>query len=168
MCKQQRIRRLFTAITSLCLLTLLTTTSSTAEEITANSLYTKALLAERTLRRPGAQVSVGQIRTDIAQYERISHDFPRSVFTDHALWQASGLAGKAFEHHGDPEDLKTARRLLTQLSANYPVSQFAGRVPARLDRLATVGQTATLTAITHEYIDDVERITISLNLKVGE
>lgn len=167
MCKQQRIRRLFTAITSLCLLTLLTTTSSTAEEITANSLYTKALLAERTLRRPGAQVSVGQIRTVIAKYERISHDFPRSVFTDHALWQASGLAGKAFEHHGDPEDLKTARRLLTQLSANYPVSQFAGRVPARLDRLATVGQTATLTAITHEYIDDVERITISLNQEVS-
>lgn len=164
---QPRMLRLFTVFTSVYLLTLLTTISGEAKEITAKSLYTEALIVERTLRQPGAQVSVGQIRAVIAQYERISHEFPRSAFTDHALWQASGLAGKAFEHYGDPEDLKTALRLLTHLSTTYPVSQFFDRVPARVDRLAALGQTATLTAITHEFVDDVERTTISLNQEVS-
>jgi len=165
--RQPRMIRLFTVFTSVYLLTLLTTINGEAEEITARSLYTEALIVERTLRQPGAQVSVGQLRAVIAQYERISDEFPRSMFSDHALWQASGLAGKAFEHHGNPEDLKTALRLLTHLSTTYPVSQFVDRVPARVDRLAALGQTATLTAITHELIDNVERITISLNQKVS-
>ena len=159
--------RLFTVFTSVYFMTLLAATGAETEEITAKSLYTEALSVERTLRQPGAQVSVGQIRAVIAQYERIPHEFSRSAFTDHALWQASGLAGKAFEHYGYPKDLRTALRLLTQLSTNYPVSQFANRVPARVDHLATLGQTASLTAIAREFIDNVERITISLNQEVA-
>ena len=78
--------RLFTAFTSVYFMTLLAATGAETEEITAKSLYTEALSVERTLRQPGAQVSVGQIRAVIAQYERIPHEFSRSAFTDHALW----------------------------------------------------------------------------------
>ena len=164
---QPRIPRLFTVLISSFLLTVVATIRAEAQQITAKSLYTEALIVERALRQPGAQLSVGQIRAVIAQYEGISHQFSRSPLADNALWQASGLAGKAFEYYGYSEDLETALRLLTHLSTSYPVSQFVDRVPARLDRLAALRQTASLTAITHESIDSAERIIISLNQKVS-
>ena len=163
---QFRTLNLLAVFTAAFFLTLANAVAGEAEEGTARSLYTEALMVERSLRQPGTLPPVGEIRAVIAGYERVILEYSRSPFADHALWHASGLAAKAFEHYGYPQDHETALRLLAALSENYPVSQFTDRVPGRLNHLAEYRQTASLNAITHEVLKNVDRITISLNKSV--
>ena len=66
-------------------------TTLTAEG-TAGTLYTAALVRERSLREPGVQPSLNDLRSTISGYEEIVRRFPRSSFDDHSLWQGAGLA----------------------------------------------------------------------------
>lgn len=162
-----RTLNLFAVFTTASLLTLSNAATGEAEEGTAQSLYIEALASERTLRQPGSLPTVDELRAIIAQYEHVFTEFSRSPFADHALWQASGLATKAFEYYGHTKDYDKALRLLTHLSTNHPVSQFFDRVPERLNQLTELGQIARLTGITHESLQNVDRITIALNRTVS-
>ena len=100
--------------------------------------YEAALAREQQVRVSAS--SLRALRNLIAQYEAIVERYPRSGYSDNALWQAAGVAWLAFERHGHDIDRRTAVRLLRQLQAKYPGGTLAGRVPARLAEFSPVAQ----------------------------
>ena len=76
--------------------------------------------------------SAAALRRVVAQYEAIAARYPRSGYSDNALWQAAGLAWLAYERHGHEADRRTAVRLLQQLRRSYPTGTLAKQVPGRL------------------------------------
>jgi len=139
---------------------------SLAAESTPETLYATALARERGLREPGVQPGLNDLRAAIAAYEEIVRRFPRSAFDDHSLWQAAGLAIKAYERYRQPEDFKTGVRLLRLLSISHPTSLFAGRVANRLHRLDALAAVVRLTAISRETLPDAVRVTMTLDREV--
>jgi N-acetylmuramoyl-L-alanine amidase len=103
-------------------------TSGIASAQTARDLYTRALARERTVRDAAQSASVQQIRGAIAAYERIVRRYPRSGYSDNALWQAANLALLAYERFGEAADRQTGTRLLTLLRSGYPSSSLEPRV----------------------------------------
>jgi hypothetical protein len=59
-------------------------------------LYTQALARDRTVRDARQSPTRQQIRSAIAQYERVVRRYPKSGYSDNALWQASELARLAW------------------------------------------------------------------------
>ncbi len=97
--------------------------------------YEAALAREKQIR--ASQPSAGALRSVIAQYEAIVRLYPRSGYSDNALWQASGLAWLSWERHGRDADRRTAVRLLEQLRKSYPTGTLAKQVPARLSEMTS-------------------------------
>lgn len=96
----------------------------------AQSLYNAALARERTVRDAASKPTLAQIRSAIAAYENIVRRYPRSGYSDNALWQGGNLAVLAYELFGQEADRRTAIRLLRLLRSEYPSSSLASRVPA--------------------------------------
>lgn len=132
---------------------------------TAEEMYSHALTQERALRAPGqnGNVPLSELRTMVALYEEIVRLYPNSGFSDHALWQASGLALEAFDQFRQARDLETGLRLLRLLERNYPASLLAGRTAERLRQFEALKHPARITAIRREPLDDVVRVTIELD-----
>jgi N-acetylmuramoyl-L-alanine amidase len=91
-------------------------------------LYTEALARDRAVRDARQSPTRQQIRSAIAQYERVVRRYPRSGYTDNALWQASELARLAWDRFGEDADRQTAVRLLKLLKSGYPASPLARNV----------------------------------------
>ncbi len=145
----------------------------------AQGLYTEALAREKELRRdmdlapqmraqPPGEASAAlltRIREDVARYETIQRRFPRSGYSDNALWQAAVLAGDAYWQFGDTRDRAEALRLFERLTAQFPssslVAQAAGHV-TRLNGADTGSQGSTLKAIRREALPDALRVTLEL------
>src|SRR5688500_2862901 len=100
--------------------------------------YEAALAREQQVR--DSRPPLRALRSLIAQYEAIVDRYPKSGYSDNALWQAAGIAWLAFERHGQDIDRRTAVRLLQQLRAKYPGGTLAARVPARLAEFSPVVQ----------------------------
>lgn len=100
--------------------------------------YETALAREQQVR--ASEPPLRTLRSLIAQYEAIVQRYPRSGYSDNALWQAAGVAWLAFERHGQEIDRRTALRLLQQLKTNYPKGTLAGRVPARIAEFSASAQ----------------------------
>jgi N-acetylmuramoyl-L-alanine amidase len=83
-----------------------------------------------------SEASLPVLRSVIAQYEALVARYPRSGYSDNALWQAAGIALFAFEQHGQEADRGTATRLLRQLRKSYPSGSLARQVPARLSQIS--------------------------------
>ncbi len=131
------------------------------------TLYATALAQERELRAPSDHgPSLSAFRRAIASYEAIQRRFPTTAYSDHALWQASGLALDAFERHHDALDWETGTRLLTQLAGTYPKSALAPRVTDRRHRFDALRQFAWLIDVRRETIGDLIRITLHLDREV--
>jgi len=77
-------------------------------------------------------VSLAQLRSGISRYEDLVRQYPRSGFSDNALWQAAGLALEAFERYREPADQQRGERLLQMLANEYPSSALVSRVSTRL------------------------------------
>src|SRR5688572_28865673 len=103
---------------------------------TAPARYEAALAREKEVR--ASQPPARTVRSLIAQYEAIVARYPRSGYSDNALWQAAGLAMFAHERYGSESDRRTALRLLQQLRKNYPGGSLARLVPARLAEISNV------------------------------
>ena len=103
----------------------------------AHSLYTRALGRERELRDGANRVTVIQIRRVVAAYEGVVRRYPRSGYSDNALWQGANLALLAFERFGQPADRQTALRLLEQLRTQYPSSSLVARAADALRQVET-------------------------------
>ncbi len=141
-------------------------------------LYTEALSHERVLRAPAdTPVSLAQLRSGIERYEDLVRQYPRSGFSDNALWQAAGLALEAFERYGEPADQQRGERLLEMLASEYPSSSLVPRVatrgaalaqPPRTDALEPAGvDTVSLRSVTRETRSDVVRVTLELEDEVA-
>lgn len=99
----------------------------------APARYEAALKREAQAR--ASRPSAGILRSLIAQYEAIVRAYPRSGYSDNALWQAAGLAWLSYERFGHESDRRTAIRFLQQLRRSYPAGTLAKRVPGRIARM---------------------------------
>ena len=95
-------------------------------------MYTQALTRDRTVRDARHQASRQQIRNAIAAYERVVRRYPKSGYSDNALWQAGELARLAWDRFAEEVDRQTGMRLLKQLKAGYPSSPLAREVDLAL------------------------------------
>jgi N-acetylmuramoyl-L-alanine amidase len=98
-----------------------------ARPASAKQLYTSALARERTLRDADARPTLEQLRALGAAYERVVHRYPRSGYSDNAIWQAAGVYALAYERYAQESDRKRARQLLSRLAAEYPASSLIAR-----------------------------------------
>ncbi|HEY2435149.1 MAG TPA: N-acetylmuramoyl-L-alanine amidase [Vicinamibacterales bacterium] len=109
---------------------------------TPREAYARALAQERLVRDAAAHPTLPQMRRVIALYEGLVRRHPTSGYSDNALWQAGNLAALAYQRFGDETDRKTATRLLTLLTTQYPSSTLVARVPAALTDLSDSVPTA--------------------------
>ena len=101
----------------------------------ARDMYTRAMALERTVRDEAAKPTLAQMRKVVAAYQNIVRRHPASGYCDNALWQAANLATLAFDRFGDESDRKTAARLLTLLTKEYPSSKLVAQANAALKDL---------------------------------
>jgi len=106
----------------------------------AKDMYTQALARERTLRDASRQATVKDFRDLMNRYYRIVLRYPRSGYSDNALWQAGGLALVAYERFHDEADRRAGERYLKMLRSEYPSSSLAPRVAAQITSFDTVAR----------------------------
>ena len=134
---------------------------------TPKDLYTAALTDERSLRSPADEPpTLAQLRDAIVAYTKIARQYPRSGYSDNALWQAAGLAIQAFERHRQPTDRDAGMRFLRRLEREYPSSSLVPRVADRLELLRGLDAPVRILAILREPLADVVRVTIELDDEV--
>ena len=146
----------------------------------AETMYTDMLAREAALRReldlapqlraqPPGEASTAllrRVRSAVTAYEGIVRRFPRSGYSDNALWQGGMLAADAFWQFGDTRDRTTALGMFARLKSQYPTSSLIARIAGQTSRL-NGGQTAaggltTLKAIRREVLPGALRITLEL------
>jgi N-acetylmuramoyl-L-alanine amidase len=98
----------------------------------AHGMYTQALARERQLRDADNRPTLAQLRSVVRAYESVVRRFPRSGYSDNALWQGGNVALLAFERFGESADKATALRLLKQLKDHYPSSSLVPRAVAMI------------------------------------
>lgn len=96
----------------------------------AQTLYTQALARERSLRDGARKATLKQLRAAVASYETLVRRYPRSGYSDNALWQAGNLSLLAFDEFKQPADRKAGLRLLALLRSQYPASSLGARAAA--------------------------------------
>ena len=139
----------------------------------ALDLYTSALKREQVLRSPmrPQPPNLEELRVLVERYKQVVRRYPRSPYSDNALWQASGLALMAFEHFADPIDRREGERLLRMLRSEYPSSTLLAHIDEQLGKFVTIANARLhpnlLTGIERTLLDRGVRVTISLNSEVA-
>ena len=150
----------------------------------AEALYNDVLSREAELRKeldlapqlraqPPGSASVAllrRVRATVQGYETVVSRFPKSGYSDNALWQGAVLAADAFWQFGDGRDRVTALRLFTLLTSRYPTSSLVKQVAGQTDRLnaalaassASPAAQSTLKAIRREVMPESLRVTLEL------
>ena len=160
---------------------LLACATAALDGATAKSSYEEALGREELLRRDldaapaksDGSPLLHRIRGLVREYEGLARRYPRSGYSDNALFQAAMLAADAFWYFGEDADRRLALRLFSALEARFPTSSLNRQVPthtARLNAAAAAPVTATpkpderpmLKAIRREVLPDALRITLEL------
>lgn len=116
------------------------------------ALYKEALAREAALRKEIDTLGAGalpapllpRIRTLVGTYQDLSRLFPKSGYSDNALWHGAMLSADAFWQSGEAQDRTTAIRLLRALNERFPNSSLLKQVPAQLDRLQNARATASI------------------------
>ena len=124
-----------------------------ADTSSARSLYTEALVRERTLRHDletrrsdePEPALLKRMRTLVKSYEQMSRLFPSSAYMDNALWQGALLAADAFWTFGEAEDKTTALEMFAELGSRFPKSSLVKDLPPHVKRLRAARPTPTLT-----------------------
>ena len=103
----------------------------------------KDLDAQRT--RTAPPMLLTRLRTLTTAFEDMSRLFPRSGYSDDALWHGAMLSADAFWAFGDPIDRSTALRLFTALASRFPSSSLVKQVGPQVTRLqsAKVARSST-------------------------
>jgi N-acetylmuramoyl-L-alanine amidase len=107
--------------------------ASPADAQSAATRYNRAVAREKAAR--AAASTPATLRTIARSYEEIVRAFPRSGYSDNALWQAAGLLALAHDRTAARSDLDGAARLLLWLKREYPTSSLAKQVDARIAAL---------------------------------
>lgn len=146
---------------------------------TARSGYTEALAREDLIRNeldrpngaPGTLL-LRRIRTIVAEYETVARRYPRSGYSDNALFQAAVLSADAFWQFGEDADRRTALRLFSAIPARFPSSSLVRQIAAHTKRLDAAARTVAsapaadarplLKSIRRESLPDALRVTLEL------
>ena len=135
---------------------------------TAQDLYTAALADEREMRAPAdTPPTLVDLRAGVAAYLEVVRQFPRSGYSDNALWQAAGLSIQAFDRHRQVADRAEGVKLLRMLATEYPSSSLAARVAGRLEQFHRLDGPVQIRDIRRVALDDVVRVTIELDDEVA-
>jgi N-acetylmuramoyl-L-alanine amidase len=150
--------------------------ASRAAAQNAETVYTDVLGRERILRReldvapqrgtqaPGEPpgMLLDRVRTTVGAYEALVREFPKSGYSDNALWQGALLSADAFWQFGESRDRTSALRLFGLLKSQYPSSSLIPRVAGHVSRLTAADGSAPamLRAIRREALPDALRITL--------
>ena len=150
---------------------LVATAPSALAAASAKQLYNAALDRERVVR--ANTTTLTRLRATISAYQKIVHHYPRSGYSDNALWQAAGVGLVAYERFGNPRDRTTALRNLKLLASEYPSSSLVRQIDGRR-RLLTArsepradGRPVTLRAIQRAVLPDVVRVIMDLDGEVA-
>ena len=153
----------------------------------ARTLYERALERERAVRpalaraQPGRRV-LSLARAVIESYERVVRVYPRSGYSDNALWQAAELSAALWSEFGEDEDRERAGRLYKMLAREYPSSSLVRESRAAATRLARARQPAApvrpaaptkpspslavIRDIRHTVLPDLVRVVVELDREV--
>ena len=118
--------------------------------------YETALAREKQIR--ATTPTAASIRRVISQYEAIVARYPKSGYSDNALWQASGLAFLSLQRSGSENDRRTAVRLLQQLRKSYPTGSLSKQVPSRLKEISGWSSSAARRAVAPQARPPVDRV----------
>ena len=161
---------------------------ATAAAQSAEAAYTQTLAREAVLRKDLDSLGGGtsapllaRIRTLVREYEGIVNRYPRSGYSDNALYQAAVLSADAYWGYGEDVDRRRALRLFAAVRSRYPSSSLIRQIPPHQKRLedapraAAAAATAAaspapgrvlLKAIRRETLPDVLRVTLELEREV--
>ncbi len=143
----------------LCVSSVLISVVAWAVPPPAKTMYERALAHEQDVRAMLNATDVipdilTEVRAVVAEYESLVQFYPRSGYSDNALWQAGTLALDAYAKFNQPHDRATGIRLLKKLVASYNTSKLAKQVPDRLARADGGGsKDGTIQNIPEETID---------------
>ena len=109
-------------------------------QTTARGMFTTLQAREKTTRRAlDAGKPERAVRRDVQRivvgYEGMVARFPRTGYSDNALWQAAFLAADSFARYRVDVDRETSVRLLRRLAKEYPASPLIKRAEPALKRL---------------------------------
>jgi N-acetylmuramoyl-L-alanine amidase len=135
--------RSFGNVLIVCVLGATAVPGAGAQTPSARTLYTDALLRERSLRQQienqradtPSPALLQRMRTLVETYERMARQFPASGYMDNALWQGALLSADAFWTFGEAADKATALELFAALTSQFPKSSLVRDVPAHVKRL---------------------------------
>jgi N-acetylmuramoyl-L-alanine amidase len=166
-----------------CAVLVVLTAPGLSADLTAQSaetMYTGMLAREAELRdaldlapqlraQPPGEASTAllrRVRSTMAAYEAIIGRFPRSGYSDNALWQGGMLAADAFWQFGDTSDRTTALAMFARLKSEYPTSSLIARIAGVSARLngspASPDHLTTLKAVRRDVLPGAVRITLEL------
>jgi N-acetylmuramoyl-L-alanine amidase len=142
----------------------------------AETAYNEMLTRERVLRREldlgpqrhalasgdATSILLDRIRGTVDGYEALVRQFPRSGYSDNALWQGAVLAADAFWQFGEARDRSTALRLFALIKSQYPTSSLVVQINGHVTRLSAADGSApaTLRSIRRDVLPDALRITL--------
>ena len=151
-------------------------------QTSAENLYSEAMRREAVLRREidsrkadsPSEPLLDRARTLAQTYEDIAKLFPRSGYSDNALWQGAVLAADTFWEFGEAADRARALRVFRALEARYPTSSLLKQVPTQTARLAAAetppeaarATPSALRAIHREVLPGALRVTLELDREV--
>lgn len=127
--------RLLRSTTAVLLLTFVASApvgAATAKEIFAAATAREEAVRSALTRPIPPATTLAEGRAAIAAYLSLVRQFPRSGYSDDALWQAAELSLACFSTFGEARDRVEGLKLLNRLAAEYPTSKFTRRVPERL------------------------------------
>ncbi|ODS53271.1 MAG: hypothetical protein ABS36_15235 [Acidobacteria bacterium SCN 69-37] len=105
-----------------------------AQAQTAQVRYERALAREHAARRQ-ANVTVASLRSIAVAYEQIVRRYPRSGYSDNALYQGAGVLQLAWERGGQTRDRDQALKMLDWLRREYPSSSLVSASRTRTTAL---------------------------------
>ena len=162
-------------MSSLSVLVIVILSINTLHAESARDMYLAALDREAFLtdeKRP-MPPSLEQLHSLINQYQQIVHKYPRSGYSDNALWQAAGLALEAFHRYGDMKGRIKGERFLGLIKSEYPSSSLVTQIDSKLQTLISIveHQTTSSTPTLLRHIErtpmaDLVRVTIELDAEV--
>ncbi len=149
-------------------------------QTTARGMYQKLQARETTARRALEAARPERIvRRDIGRivvgYEGIVRRYPRSGYSDNALWQAAMLLADSYARYRVEEDRTKSVRLLDWLIREYPSSSLVPKARPAVQTLRAAARdpgvpaedVASITAIRRSVLPGAVRIAIELDRKTG-
>jgi len=107
---------------------------------------------------------LARVRGLVATYETLSRRYPRSGYSDNALWQAATLSADAFWQFAEDADRQRALRLFEALASRFPTSSLVRQIASHKTRLEAASPTTVrLKVIRREILPDALRVTLELD-----